>query len=278
MAPGDGVCFMKSIFIAAAVAAVASPAFADVVFVDNDLRASSYQTTIYAGPGITAKTYETTGMGPLAGAMATEATSSFADARNGQPARFQFLNTSFVYDPSLDGAITSIEASMYQSLTMTVGPTPVNLTSTLRTLRVLAEQDGKLYEAVFAMNLPYTGAFQPVDGLSLAASDFFLFNTATPWAPRTQTGLDFAGAAITFGFEVTHYDLQPNALISDTAQVVSRLAIDNLSITLRTDPPAGPGGGGGAVPEPATWAMLILGFATSGVALRVRRARTVAAG
>jgi hypothetical protein len=35
--------------------------------------------------------------------------------------------------------------------------------------------------------------------------------------------------------------------------------------------PGGPGGGAGAVPEPATWAMMILGFGAAGSALRSRR-------
>ncbi len=40
--------------------------------------------------------------------------------------------------------------------------------------------------------------------------------------------------------------------------------------------PIDPGGGGGGVPEPATWAMMILGFGLAGAAIRSRRFATAA--
>jgi hypothetical protein len=47
--------------------------------------------------------------------------------------------------------------------------------------------------------------------------------------------------------------------------------------TLTIDGPGNIVGGGGGVPEPATWAMLIFGFAGIGAALRRRRSGTIAA-
>ncbi|MDZ4374165.1 MAG: PEPxxWA-CTERM sorting domain-containing protein [Phenylobacterium sp.] len=240
-----------------------------VEFGDTELEASDYQTSIYAGSGITAQTYSTAGVDGLAGGLGTFSTSNFADARNGTPARFLFLNNSFVYDPSTQGAIQSINALMYHSLDITIAGDPVNLANAERVMRVLAMQDGKIYKAIQFNGLSYSQQFRLVQAVDLEASDFFLFNPADPWGPRGATGLDFAGSAITFGFELTHYDLAPSTR-PDTAQVVSRLVADDFFLLLTTDD-AVPPTGGGVVPEPSTWAMMILGFGASGAALRARR-------
>lgn len=275
-APGDGVHSMKSVLFAAAMMAVASPAMAAFIeFGDTELNLSDYQTSIYAGSGITAQTYSTTGVDGLAGGLGTFSTSSYADARNGTPARFLFLNNSFVYDPSTQGAIQSINALMYQSLNITIGGDVVPLRSAERTMRLLAMQDGKIYKAAQLNGLVYSEQFRIVQAADLKASDFLLFDTTDPWGPRGPAGLDFAGSAITFGFELTHYDLTPSGR-PDTDQVVSRLVADDFFLLLVTDDTPPPTGGG-VVPEPSTWAMLILGFGASGTALRVRRRRVVLA-
>ena len=274
-APCDGVHSMKSVLLAAALMAAASPAMAAFVeFGDTELTVSDYQTSIYAGSGITAQTYATTGADGLAG-LGTFSTSSYADARNGTPARFQFLNNSFVYDPSTQGEILSINALMYHSLNITIGDDVVSLANAERIMRVLAMQDGKIYKAAQLGGLAYSQQFRIVQAVDLKASDFFYFDPTNPWGPRGATGLDFAGSAITFGFELTHYDLTPTGR-PDTLQVANRLVADDFFILLTTDD-APPPTGGGVVPEPSTWAMLILGFGASGAALRARRRQTVPA-
>jgi len=264
---------MKSLFIATALLAVASPALADIVFEDNTLNAADYRTTIYASPNVTTQIGDTVGYGPIGPGLYTSYSGTYGQFTNPNAPRFQFMNDNFVYDPSTQGAIDTIQTSMYQRLSMTIAGGTVNLAGAQRHLRLLAEQDGVLYEAVAVTGGSYAEAGWLIAAVNgLAASDFKVFDPANPWAARTLTGLDFSGSAITFGFELAHYGLTSEAIEASRA-AASFFSVDNFNITLRTLDPVDPGvpGGVGGVPEPSTWAMMILGFGLAGGAMRHRR-------
>jgi hypothetical protein len=246
----------------------ADPARAAVTtFSDSTFNLADYSVTTYTGAaGFTTAFAQSTGVGGVGTALQTsyEKTGSTSPA-----ARFHALNSSFVYDPSASGDILSIDMALDQRVSLFHNATQVNLASAGAQVRILAEQDGKLY---LAARNAFTGL--PFDSFISAASsgflanEFTLFDTANPFAPRTLTGLDFGGSAITFGFELAHFGVLSNGGPS-TGLVRSKMAIDNLKITLNTQDRTG------AVPEPATWALMIAGFGLAGAALR--RSRQAAA-
>jgi len=251
-----------------ALAFAADPARAAVTtFTDSTFDLADYSVTSYTGAaGYTTAFAQTTGVGGVGTALQTSYEKTGATIPS---ARFHALNSSFVYDPSASGEILSIDAAFDQRLSLFHNTTLVNLAGAGASVRVLAEQDGKLY---LATRTAFTGlpfdSFINMAGAGFLASDFTLFDTANPFAPRTLTGLDFGGGAITFGFELAHFGVLSNGGPS-TGLVRSKVAIDNLKITLNTQDRTG------AVPEPATWALMIAGFGLAGAALR--RSRQAAA-
>lgn len=248
----------------AVVAFAADPARAAVTtFTDSTFDLSNYSVTSYAGAaGFTTAFAQSTGVGGVGTALQTsyEKTGSTSPA-----ARFHALNSTFVYDPSASGEILSIDAAFDQKLSLFHNTTQVNLAGAAASVRVLAEQDGNLYLAArnAFTGLPFD-SFVSVAGSGFVASDFLLFDTANPFAPRTLTGLDFAGSAITFGFELAHFGVLVNGGPS-TGLVRSKMTIDNFQLTLNTQDPTG------AVPEPATWFLMIAGFGLAGASLRKAR-------
>lgn len=260
---------MRSVLFAAALLAVATPAIADVVvFSDSAMNPADYRTTIYADPGVTTEVGAAIGYGPVGASLFSAYSGSYLQFQNPNTPRFQFLNDGFVYDPSALGAIDAIQASLFQNVFMSFGGQTVNVSSVPVQLRLLAEQDGALYEAVFRPGGPYlSGQWQQSSRNGIVASDFRLFDPAAPWAPHSLTGLDFAGSAITFGFAIAHFALTPGSG-ADSVPSNSYIRADNFELVIYTqDPSAGPG----AVPEPATWAMMILGFGAVGSVIRRRQ-------
>lgn len=279
MAPGAperrwviGDSLMKCAMFAAAVLAVASPALAGtVVFSDDTMSLASYATTTYADPA-----FNTASIVAQPGAVATEYTAPFGAMTTVSAPRFQFLHTGFVYDPSASGEILSIDASLDQALAIYYVNQRVNLANTPRRLRILAQQDGKLYEAASTLQtgMPFNSWYTTeVSGLTEA--DFLFFDPATPHADRTLTGLDFGGGAITFGFELVHFRVSATGNTNPADVITSYFWADNFQLSLNTQDPTG--APTGAIPEPSTWAMLILGFGLSGAAVRRRRAGASAA-
>ncbi|MBU1376287.1 MAG: PEPxxWA-CTERM sorting domain-containing protein [Alphaproteobacteria bacterium] len=221
---------------------------------------SSYSFTTYAEAGFNVQIVQAVDFG--SGNTSIDTSYTKAGATSPTP-RFQALSTTFVYDPSAQGEITTIDFSIDQLIQLTRNGAAVPL-SALLPLRLLAEQDGKVYEA-FANSsvLPVAGAFVSAGLTGLTAADFFFFNPATPNSARTLTGLDFAGGAIRFGFETTPYGVTLNGGAS-TGNIASTVRADNFSVTVNSRDVA-------AVPEPSTWAMMITGFGLAGAVVRRRR-------
>lgn len=252
---------MKVALLAAAALAVASPALAGTTtFTDSAMLLSSYTFTTYADPGFNTHIVQTVDFGTGNTSIDTSYT------KNGITTpipRFQGLSTSFVYDPTTQGDITTIDFSIDQLVQISRNGTPVGLVAALP-LRLLAQQNGKLYEAFFqGTALPISGAFVTLGKTGLTAADFFFFDPATPNLPRTLTGLDFTGPAIRFGFETTPFGVTVNGGPSN-GDIVSSVRTDNFSVTVNSLDVA-------AVPEPSTWAMMILGFGLAGTVVRRRR-------
>jgi hypothetical protein len=181
------------------------------------------------------------------------------------------MNSSFVYDPSVDGAILSIDAALTQKHYLYLdGQSVTPSTPLTHTLRVLAEQDGKLYEAsAFGGTAPGILGWNYSSLTGLVANDFLMFDRDNPYAPRTETGLDFAGGPIRFGFEVvpSRVVYTNGDPIPQTSYSTAFYEVDDFGIVLRTaDIVAGVG-----VPEPATWTLMIAGFGLAGLGLRRRR-------
>ncbi|MEW5686247.1 MAG: PEPxxWA-CTERM sorting domain-containing protein [Pseudomonadota bacterium] len=255
---------MKSVLFAAAVLAVASPAMADVTFTDTVMDPANYAVTTYANVGtvVDHATFDAS----RGDSLITRAFGSYFLLQQETAPRFQFLNSSFVYDPTVDGVIASIDAALEQTVRAALENMPFAIDQTPQ-MRVLAEQGGVLYEAFVASQNSFAGGGWTIASVTgLVASDFKVFDPANPWAPLTGGGLDFAGGAITFGFELAHRPLGassgPGAM-----SAFSEYFAENFVLTVRSAAVVDPG----AIPEPATWAMLILGFGCVGSMVRRRR-------
>ena len=138
-----------------------------------------------------------------------------------------FVNNTFTYDPSTQGAITSIDASVDKDLSA-----DQNFNST-NTFRPLIEQNGIFYMA--AISGP------PQSGLTTG------FNTISQTGLTTSDFLQFDFAAGTFGTGTPNFDGGPMLLglgqISDLnsgSNIQSTIVYDDLSLTVDTAAPEPP--------------------------------------
>jgi hypothetical protein len=247
----------------ASCAVLATPASAGVTeFFDPNMFQSHYDIETYANAGFTTSITNRVGVQGFGTALQT----SYEVVGPSSPAaRFNIINPLFVYDPSISGEITSIDASFDQLMFMFHDSTRVNLSSAPALLRLIAEQDGQIYRSnrTAFTGLPFDQWIN-VSATGLVESEFLLFNPANPFAALTTPGLDFAGGSITFGLQIAHFGVLLGNLPS-TGRVRSTIGVDNLRITLNTLDPVG------AIPEPTTWVLMIGGFGLAGAVLRGRR-------
>lgn len=232
----------------------AAPAAA-ATFSDSAFNTADYTLASYAGGGVTTSVGQTSAGNP---GTALEADYAAAGA-NPAGVLFTALNTTFVYDPSVSGAITSVSASLDRYLAPFIDGQLSNVGS--YSLRVLAEQDGALYQSIFIFG-PFNapgGVWQTLSRSGILATDFKLFDPANFGAAGSTTGLDYGGSAITFGFA-----MRASGAVDSNGAPVSIptsgvLRADNFRIDVA------------AVPEPASWALMLSGFGLLGAALRRRR-------
>lgn len=250
----------KTFSFALLAIATAPASAASVTFTDSTFNTADYTLTAYARPSVATTLGQTASGNPGTALQGTYASTG----GNSLGTLFVALNNGFVYDPTAQGAITSLGASLDRYFVPTFLGAPINVGS--YSMRIFAQQGGNLYQAIYTFgptNQPggdwYTGSQS-----SLLASDFKLFDPANYAASGTLTGLDFAGGAITFGFAMRAAgvtDGNGNPVEGDASGV---LRADNFRIAIN------------AVPEPATWAMMIAGFGLVGAAMRRRTARAIA--
>jgi len=184
------------------------------------------------------------------------------------PMRLHAISQSFLYDPSIQGVIDSIDASMALSNYVYSDGTPLSLASLPNRLRLLAKQNGNVYEAVY--DAPGAagayGVYSTAARTGFTANDFKLFDPANPNAARTLTGLDFAGSTIAFGFEIAPSNVVYSGSglpFAGHSAAVSDVGAFSVSINYGvTSSPA---------PEPALWATMVVGFGSAGVMLRRKR-------
>ncbi|WP_337188432.1 PEPxxWA-CTERM sorting domain-containing protein [Phenylobacterium sp.] len=260
---------LPSAIALAACVAIATPAAAGVTeFFDGSMTPSQYDIDAYADYDVNIRFRlgyaARTGPGGVAG---TAIHTAYGVTGISSPApRFNIVNPAFVYDPSIEGEILSIDASFDQSMRLYHNDVAVSLATGPALVRLIAEQDGNIYlssQTIFT-GLPFNDWIH-ISTTGLVASDFRLFDPANPFAPLTTTGLDFGGGAITFGLQLAHFGVSVGGGPS-TGLVDSAVAVANLRIAVHSADSAG------VVPEPGTWALMIGGFGLAGTALRRRRA------
>ena len=150
------------------------------------------------------------------------------------------------YDPGVQGAINSLSISLQKNLTSTiVGPFG-------NTIRPLIQQNGNYYLASMSLadvTGPTTTGYRTGTG-TFNASDFTLYDFTT--GAFGVGNPNFASGVVKFGI----------GQIGTVSSAGNTFAdYDNFNIRLAT----------GAVPEPATWGMMILGLGAAGYAMRRRR-------
>ncbi|WP_293902739.1 PEPxxWA-CTERM sorting domain-containing protein [Phenylobacterium sp.] len=258
---------LRTVSLAAAsfaFAVAAMPALAGTTsYSDTTFNVSDYTLGAFKDAAVTVDSY---GQTPTGGnpAAALQGTVS-STGTNLQGVLFTALNTTFTYDPTASGAITSLDFALERYANPFVGATQSNVGS--YSLRLLAEQAGTLYQATFVFgpfNVP-GGDWHALSQTGILASNFFVLDGSNFAGSGAVGGLDYSGGAITFGFAMRGGGLFNVDGSPFTGSATNDLRADNFALTVNS--------ASAAVPEPATWAMMILGLGGVGGTLRARRRR-----
>ncbi len=246
---------------AAACALAATPALASVTFTDATFNTVDYTPGSFQDAAVTVTSNGQTATGGNTG-PALQGTAS-ATGLNAKGVLFTALNNSFVYNPTANGAITSLDFSLDRFAKVTNGGVDSLIGS--YSLRLLAEQDAQLYQATFVFG-PFNqsgGTWHSLMQNGISAASFSTLDATNFTSSGAFGGLNFGGDAITFGFAMrAGVPLDANGNPSTFPQTTD-LRADNFSLTVHT----------AAVPEPASWALMILGMGGVGGAIRTRRRR-----
>jgi hypothetical protein len=165
----------------------------------------------------------------------------------GQGVAIGMINTTFTYDPATQGAFTAINTRVDKQF---YNPYPSSdLISFGNFFRPLIEQGGNYYEVttitdgfVFQSGL---SSYRAMSGNNLTAADFVQYDPLTGLT-NALSHPNFASGTMEFG--IMQF-LGGSNLASNLTVIVN---YDNLSIN--------------SVPEPSTWALLLLGFSGLGLA------------
>ena len=240
-------------------ALTATSALADQTFTDTTFNTADYTLGSFADPSVTVNSYGQTATGGNPGSALQGLTSS--TGVNAQGVLLTALNNGFVYDPTASGAITSLDASLDRFTNPTNGG-EISLVGSY-SLRGLAQQDGQLYQATFVFG-PFNqpgGTWNLLSQTGILASNFSTLDATNFAGSGVVGGLNFAGDAITFGFAMRASGAVDGNGAPSTFDQANDLRADNFSLTVNS----------GAVPEPASWALLIVGFSAVGGLARMRR-------
>jgi PEP-CTERM motif len=251
---------MRKLLLTLALATFPFAASAGTVFTDNTFSdLGSYSITmglVNGGASIAASTCAT--CSPTSG-PALQITSTFPNTPT-PPDIFTtvevLLNPSFVYTPSTEGAITNLTASVDKNLSVNIV-----LTGAGNTFHPTIEQDGILYVASISgpkLNNPPGSTGYNIIGADLTAANFLQFD---PTTDTFGTGTpNFNGDPVEFGLTQIFGAGSAEIITADYA---------NLSFAIN--------GGAGTVPEPSTWAMMLIGFVGLGFAgyRRTRKAASI---
>jgi len=226
-------------------------AAATTVFSDGTFAPANYNTVIsvVSDPAVTEVVSQCASCGNPGSALEFQFGMPDGGGVFNTPNILGVINTTFAYDPSTQGAITSLAASVDKDITVN------DLEDYGNAFHVLLEQGGNFYTLSSAPSGPVlvgpgTTGFNTISGGGFTAADFVQINPTTGVFGSANPNFD--GGTILFGF---YQEFGASALPGTTNEAV----FDNLSFTLTS------------VPEPATWAMLLVGFFGLGAMARTRR-------
>ncbi len=265
---GQGFIMVRfqTMALAAAFALTAGSALASTTsFTDTTFNPGDYTLGAFQDPSVTVNAYGQTLTGGDPGAGLQGLTSSTGVNLKG--VLLTALNNGFVYDPGASGAITSLDFSLDRFSNPTNGG-QVSLVGSY-SLRLLAAQDGQLYQATFVFG-PFGqpgGAWNQLTQNGILATDFTTLDATNFTGSGAPGGLNFGGDAITFGFAMRSSGAVDAQGAPSTFDQTSDLRADNFALTVNA---------AAAVPEPASWALMIVGLGAIGGAMRARRRLVVA--
>jgi hypothetical protein len=220
-------------------------------FSDTAFNLADYSSTFYSGTTTPSSNVVQTSNGNPG--TAYEANFQYGPAANGIDVLATALNNTFVYDPTVSGAISTLDVSLDRYAFPTRDGVNTGVGS--YTLRVLILQGGNLYESSQALfGADAGGIWHTLSTTGLTASSFGLFDASNLNSIDFTTNPNFSSGPITFGFAMRNGGDGTPILQSATGI----LRGDNFSININS----------AAVPEPATWAMMIGGFGFAGSAMR----------
>jgi hypothetical protein len=231
-------------------------------FTDGTFDTSNYTLGSFSDPSVTVGSFGQSANGNPGTALEGMTSSTGVNA---QGVLLTALNNTFVYNPTTSGAINTIDVSLNRWADFTDAGQESAVGS--YTLRLLAEQDSTLYQATFSFGpTGIDGGFWV--GLSqtgITASQFTVLDASNFATGGTATGLNFDGDAITFGFAMRASGavLSGSGAPSPDDQTTDMRA-DNFGVSVNSSPLS-------PTPEPASWALMIVGFGAAGAMLRSRR-------
>jgi hypothetical protein len=245
-------------------ALAATSALAGATFTDTTFNPADYTLGAFKDASVTVNSYGQTATGGNPGAALQGLASS--TGVNAQGVLLTALDNTFVYDPTTSGAITSLDASLDRFADFTNGGA-VSLVGSY-SLRVLADQDGQLYQATFVFG-PFGqpgGTWNSLSQTGILASNFSTLDAGNFTGSGVVGGLNFGGDAITFGFAMRASGAVNGDGSPSTFDQTNDLRADNFVLTVNS----------AAIPEPASWAMMIVGLGAIGGLARKRRRLAVA--
>jgi PEP-CTERM motif len=230
-----------SILVLAVLCVAAVPAFADTVFTDGTMSLGGYTTQgpfLTSGlPGSATVTLSNCNNCGDPNGKALQVTVNFSNAA---ATDVGLVNNSFNYNPTTQGDITSITASVDKNLTS-------NATNgSGSTFHPLIEQDGNFYIASITgpgLTGAGTTGYNLLSQTGLLATSFVQYNFATGVTGTANP--NFNGDAMSFGLA------QITSNVTGTASIT--LSFDNLAFDIASVPPA-------KTPEPASFSLLGLGL------------------